>query len=191
MYNWTKYRQHTSTTDSSNTIEDQSLNTIHHISLRIQFIILVSELKRPNKDRTLYYKSRDREFVFTLQVDIDHLNYHHIEESCGHHDEHHHDETRLHPVPPTLPPLSRQIAGVSRFGLGPSGVPFVTVTAESVNLSPTLLLVVVDSGNLTLVHDIPRHRYAVAKRNVSTNSQTIHKQYISMQQNNRKRKARH
>ena len=83
------------------------MNTIHHFSLRIQFIILVSELKRPNKDRTLYYKFRDREFVFTLQVDIDHLNYHHIEESCGHHDEHHHYETRLHPVPPTLPPLSR------------------------------------------------------------------------------------
>ena len=46
----------------------------------------------------------------------------------------------------------------------PSGVPFVTVTAESVNLSPTLLPVIVDSGNLTLVHDIPRHRYAVVKQ---------------------------
>ena len=40
------------------------------------------------KYESLYYKSRDREFVFTLQVDIDHLNYHHIEESRGHHDEH-------------------------------------------------------------------------------------------------------
>ena len=121
------------------------------------------------------------EFVFTLQVDIDHLNYHHIEESCGHHDEHHRDETGLHPVPPTLPPLSRQIAGESRFRLYPSGLPFVTVTAEMVNLSLTLLPVVVDSGNLTLVHDIPRHRYAVAKRNVSTNSQNIDKQDISIQ----------
>ena len=177
MYNWTKYRQHTSTTDSSNTIEDQSPNTIHHISLRIQ--------KTEQRQNITSLETASSEFVFTLQVDIDHLNYHHIEESCGHHDEHHHDETRLHPVPPTLPPLSHQIAGVSRFRLRPSGVPFVTVTAETVNLSPTLLPVVVDSKNLTLVHDIRRHLYAQAKQ------QTIHKKYISMQQKDRKRKARH
>ena len=67
-----------------------------------------------------------------------------------------------------------------RFLLRPSGVPFVTVTAETLNLSPTLLLVVVDSGNLTLVHDIRWPLYALAKQNVSSNSQTIHKQYISM-----------
>ena len=37
IYYWTEYRQHhTATTHSSNTIEDSSPNTIHHISLRIQ-----------------------------------------------------------------------------------------------------------------------------------------------------------
>ena len=37
IYYLTEYRQqHTATADSSNTIEDQSPNTIHHISLRIQ-----------------------------------------------------------------------------------------------------------------------------------------------------------
>ena len=51
----------------------------------------------------------------------------------------------------------------------------LTVTAETVNLSPTLLSVVVDSGNLTLVHDIQRHLYALDKQNVSSNSQTIYK----------------
>ena len=55
----------------------------------------------------------------------------------------------------------------------------------------TLLPVVVDSGNITLVHDIRRHVYALAKQNVSSNSQTIHKQYIRMQQKDRKRKATH
>ena len=95
IYYWTEYRQHhTATADSSNTIEGKSPNTIHHISLRIS-----------NTEQSYNITSLETvssEFVFTLQVDIDHLNYHHIEESCGHH-----DETGLHPVPPTHPPLSR------------------------------------------------------------------------------------
>ena len=40
------------------------------------------------------------------------------------------------------------------------------------------------SRNLTLVHDIRQHLYAQAKQ------QTVHKQYISMQQKDQKRKAR-
>ena len=76
IYYLTEYRQqHTATADSSNTIEDQSPNTIHHISLRIQ--------KTEQRQNTTSLETASSEFVFTLQVDIDHLNYHHIEESYG------------------------------------------------------------------------------------------------------------
>ena len=50
-----------------NTTQQQQIHRIQQkISLRIQFIILVSEFKRPNKDKN--YKSQDREYRVCLHI---------------------------------------------------------------------------------------------------------------------------
>jgi hypothetical protein len=49
------------------------------------------------------------------------------------------------------------------FGDAPSGVPFVEVALEPVDLTMRVLPVLVDSWNPTLEHDIPRHLYKEKK----------------------------
>ena len=57
IYYWTEYKQqHTTTAHSSNTIEDSSPNTIHHISLRIQ----------KTEQKIKHYKSQDHEYRVCL-----------------------------------------------------------------------------------------------------------------------------
>ena len=77
IYYWTEYKQHhTTIADSSNTIEDWSPNTIHHISLRIQkteqrqnitsLETASSEFVESNTNPNKSYESSSYNFYFLL-----------------------------------------------------------------------------------------------------------------------------